>query len=42
MIDEVAEAIPAEFNSNSTLEQRIESGNNSVDLKLTSTAPAAK
>ena len=42
MIDEVEEAIPATFNTSSTLEQRIERGNNAVDLKLTASGTAAK
>ncbi len=42
MIDEVEEAIPATFNTKSTLEQRIERGNNPVDLKLTASGAAAK
>ncbi len=36
MIDEVAEAIPSEFNSKSTLVQRIEAGENAVEIELES------
>ena len=41
MIDEVAEAIPAEFNSNSKLEQRVEAGENVVEIELQSKTTAA-
>ncbi len=36
MIDEVAEAIPPVFNTKSTLEQRVESGENEIVIELTS------
>lgn len=42
MIEEVVEAIPAAYNSNSTLEQRVEAGENVIDIELTSKAIAAR
>jgi len=36
MIDQVAEAIPAKYNSKSTLEKEIKEGDNTLDFELTS------
>ena len=41
MIDEVAEAIPLTFNTQSTLEQRVEPGENEIVIELTSKEVAA-
>ena len=42
MVDEVAEAIPPAFNTKSTLEQRVESGENEIVIELTSKEVAVK
>jgi hypothetical protein len=39
MVEEIAEAIPARYNSNSTLEREIVSGKNSLNFDLASSEP---